>query len=132
MDYIKPVQVMLVDDDEINNFIVKTLIRKVYKNSSFITFLNTEDAMRTLLRLKANNSQLPDYILLEVNSPDMNGWSFLDEYDRLKIDNDKSGRIIVLTCSLFTPDKDRSRRYHSIGGYFIKPLTIESLNSFLK
>jgi len=132
MEHTKPVHIMLIDDNEINNFIVKILITKVCKDCSVDIYLSANEALQNLQRLLSNTSALPDLIFFEVNSPDMNGWFFLDEYERLEIDPDNDGRIIVLTCSIYQPDKDKALRYTSVGGYIIKPLTIESLHSVLK
>jgi response regulator RpfG family c-di-GMP phosphodiesterase len=132
MDYTEPVHIMLIDDDEINNFIVKILIKKICEKCSITTCLNAEEALQTLFHLKSNQISLPDYIFFEVNSPFMDGWLFLDEYERLSIDEENVGRIIVLTCSLYRPNKETALQYRSIGAYLIKPLTVQSFKNILE
>ncbi len=81
------VSILLVDDDEINNFISIKLIKKALLNTEIMACLHGKYAIEQLLEIqKKDPNQLPDYILLDINMPIMNGWEFLDEYTRLNID----------------------------------------------
>ena len=83
----RPVSVLLVDDDEINNFISIKLIKKALLNTEIVACLNGKFAIDQLVEMqKKGPEKLPDYILLDINMPIMNGWEFLDEYKRLNID----------------------------------------------
>jgi CheY-like chemotaxis protein len=83
----KTVSVLLVDDDEINNFISIKLIKKGLTNSDIMACLNGKYAIDQLAEIQRKDPEkLPDYILLDINMPIMNGWEFLDEYKRFNLD----------------------------------------------
>ncbi|NNU34448.1 hypothetical protein HK413_10490 [Mucilaginibacter sp. S1162] len=47
---------------------------------------------------------MPDFILLDINMPIMNGWEFLDEYKRLNIDPQGKSKIYIISSSVFSND----------------------------
>ncbi len=124
----KPVNIMLVDDDEINNFITVKLIRKAYPDAVISTFLNGLLAIERLKELLQNFSDnIPDYILLDINMPIMNGWEFLEAYKNLNLDIDKKLTIYILSSSVFSNDIDKAKSYQSVANFISKPLNLEAI-----
>ena len=124
----KPVNIMLVDDDEINNFITVKLIRKGFADATISTYLNGRLAIDRLKEiLKRDPDQIPDYILLDINMPIMNGWEFLEEYKKLNLDPDTRITIYILSSSVFSNDIDKARSFSSVANFISKPLNIESI-----
>jgi CheY-like chemotaxis protein len=124
----RPVKIMLVDDDEINNFITVKLIRKVFPDSVLSTFLNGRLAIDKLKDLVNNQSDnIPDYILLDINMPVMNGWEFLEEYKLLNLHSDRKITIYILSSSVFSNDIDKAKSYESVANFISKPLNLESI-----
>ncbi|MVN20696.1 response regulator [Mucilaginibacter arboris] len=124
----RPVNIMLVDDDEINNFITVKLIRKAFPDSVLSTYLNGRlaiDRLKDILQHQPEN--IPDYILLDINMPVMNGWEFLEEYKQLNFDSDKKITIYILSSSVFSNDIDKSKSYESVASFISKPLNLESI-----
>ena len=73
--------ILLIDDDQINNFITSKLIKKVWPYAEITTCLNGRQAIDLLLSRKREPAlALPEYILLDLNMPVMDGWEFLEEY----------------------------------------------------
>jgi len=94
------VSILLVDDDEINNFISIKLIKKALLNTDIMACLHGKYAIDLLLDIQRNDpSKLPDYILLDINMPIMNGWEFLDEYTRLNIDPLAKCKVYIISSS---------------------------------
>lgn len=119
---------MLVDDDEINNFITLKLIRKVFPDSVLSTFLNGRLAIDKLKEIiNFQPEKIPDYILLDINMPIMNGWEFLEEYKILDLDADKKITIYILSSSVFSNDIDKAKSYQSVANFISKPLNLESI-----
>lgn len=119
---------MLVDDDEINNFITVKLIRKAFPDSVISTFLNGRtaiDRIKDILKNHPNN--IPDYILLDINMPIMNGWEFLEDYKSSGLDPEKRITIYILSSSVFSNDIDKAKSYHSVANFISKPLNLESI-----
>lgn len=124
----RPVNIMLVDDDEINNFITVKLIRKAFPDAVLSTCLNGRLAIDKLKDLFQNHPEkLPDYILLDINMPIMNGWEFLEEYKNSNMDPEKKITIYILSSSVFTNDIDKAKSYESVANFISKPLNLDAI-----
>jgi len=64
---------------------------------------------------------------LDVRMPDMSGFEFLDEYDRLELDNDNAVKIYMLSSSLDPIDVSNSTKSRHVAQFIHKPLTYEAL-----
>ena len=128
----QPVSILLVDDDEINNFISIKLIRKALENAEIKACLNGRFAIEELSEIqKEDPSKLPDFILLDINMPIMNGWEFLDEYKRLNIDPLGKSKIYIISSSVFSNDISKARSYPLVRNFVSKPLSVEKIKEML-
>jgi response regulator RpfG family c-di-GMP phosphodiesterase len=124
----RSVSVLLVDDDEINNFISIKLIKKALLNTEIMACLNGKFAIDQLVEIQRNDpSKLPDYILLDINMPIMNGWEFLDEYKRLNLDPSGKSKIFIISSSVFSNDINKARSYPLVKDFISKPLNVEKI-----
>ena len=124
----RPVNVLLVDDDEINNFISIKLIKKALLNTEIMACLNGKFAIDQLYEIqKKDPAKLPDYILLDINMPIMNGWEFLDEYKRLNIDPLGKTKIFIISSSVFSNDINKARSYPLVKDFISKPLNVDKI-----
>jgi CheY-like chemotaxis protein len=129
----KPVTVLLVDDDEINNFISIKLIKKALLNTEIMACLNGKFAIEQLIELKRNDpDKMPDYILLDINMPIMNGWEFLDEYTRLNIDPEGKCKVFIISSSVFSNDINKARSYPLVKDFISKPLNVDKIIELFK
>jgi CheY-like chemotaxis protein len=126
-----PARVLVIDNDEINRFIATKLLARVSPGTVVDSCNNGHEALELLRIATENNDKFPEYILLDLTMPVMDGWEFLDEYEKLYIKKPVS--VIVLTSSIFQRDMDRAQK-HAVPAQFIsKPLTSEYLeNLFFK
>ena len=124
----KTVSVLLVDDDEINNFISIKLIKKALLNTEIMACLNGRFAIEQLTEIQQKDpAELPDYILLDINMPIMNGWEFLDEYKRLNLDPLGKSKIYIISSSVFSNDINKARSYPLVKDFISKPLNVEKI-----
>lgn len=124
----KTISVLLVDDDEINNFISIKLIKKAILSTDITACLNGKFAIDQLVAIQQKNPHdLPDYILLDINMPIMNGWEFLDEYKRLNIDPLKKTKIYIISSSVFSNDISKAKSYPLVQDFISKPLNVERI-----
>jgi len=129
----RSVSVLLVDDDEINNFISIKLIKKALLNTEIIACLNGKFAIDTLVDIqKKDPAKLPDYILLDINMPIMNGWEFLDEFKRLNLDPSGKCKIFIISSSVFSNDINKARSYPLVKDFISKPLNVDKIVELLK
>jgi CheY-like chemotaxis protein len=124
----KSVSVLLVDDDEINNFISIKLIKKALLNTEIMACLNGKFAIDQLVEIQRKDPEkMPDYILLDINMPIMNGWEFLDEYKRLNIDPVGKCKIFIISSSVFSNDINKARSYPLVKDFISKPLNVDKI-----
>ena len=124
----RPLSVLLVDDDEINNFISIKLIKKALLNTEIMACLNGKFAIDQLVEIQRKDpDKMPDYILLDINMPIMNGWEFLDEYKRLNIDPVGKCKIFIISSSVFSNDINKARSYPLVKDFISKPLNVDKI-----
>jgi len=121
---------MLVDDNEIDNFINGKMIEGC--NFSDYVYIHTSsksalEFINNLQRIGDAGRQLsPELILLDINMPIMDGFQFVEEFEKSGVSNIK---IVILSSSINAEDEIRSKQYKSVIGYLSKPLTQEALSS---
>ena len=119
---------LLVDDDEINNFISIKLIKKALLNTEIMACLNGKFAIDQLVEIQRKDpDKMPDYILLDINMPIMNGWEFLDEFKRLNIDAAGKCKIFIISSSVFSNDINKARSYPLVKDFISKPLNVDKI-----
>jgi len=117
--------IMLIDDNEDDNFYHKMIIKEVDLAAHIEV---TESGFEALNYLK-NSARIPELIFLDINMPAMNGWEFLEEYRKLSDYQKAQIIIIMLTTSLNPLDKKRAEKIPEINGFETKPLTVETLKN---
>jgi response regulator RpfG family c-di-GMP phosphodiesterase len=113
---------LLIDDNYIDNFVTRKLLESSKFAENIIVLQSPAEAI-TCLR---NKTIVPDVIFLDIRMPLMDGFEFLEEYD--KIDIDKTGIKIFLLSSSFDPtDIKKSVANKYITQFIHKPLTYKVL-----
>ena len=115
----KTKEVILVDDDPINNFIMK----KMLTFESDIVLKIFEFPEKALAYVKENKDHCEFLILLDINMFIIDGWEFLDELDK----NSFGSKVIVITSSDNIEDRQRATSNKRVIKFFVKPLTDEEI-----
>ena len=122
---------LLIDDDPVTNVINTRIIRR-HLSLQVIVFT---DAFKALDQLKEWSTtrwhEFPDIIFLDINMPQMDGWDFLNEFQKLPDHVHQKCRIVMLTSSIDFSDIKRSKTYSSVTDFISKPLTVDKLNTLL-
>jgi CheY-like chemotaxis protein len=119
--------IMLIDDSEIDNYINEHII----KGSLFAENIYIHTSVKSALEFFRNiticeeiiQKLIPSYIFLDMNMPIMDGFQFLDEFEKLNFEGKEDIDIIMLTSSVNPIDINKSKTYKSITDYHHKPLT---------
>jgi CheY-like chemotaxis protein len=116
--------VMLVDDNELDNFINKKLL----ENENFAdTILVHQSAQSALDELKKMDKG-PDIIFLDIMMPHMDGFAFLEEFGKLS-EQIKKSRIIMLSTSESFKDLNRANQNKHVYKFLNKPLSKQVLEA---
>jgi CheY-like chemotaxis protein len=119
----KPINILLVEDDEVDIMNVKRAFKKNKIANPLYIASNGLEALAMLRGKDGQDAVIPRsrrLILLDLNMPKMNGLEFLHE---LRADPELQViPVIVLTTS--DEDRDRIEAYHlNVAGYILKPVT---------
>ena len=123
----KKPRIVIIDDDDVCNMLSIRMLKK-YVDGELIAFQRPDEALDFLLKQK----ELPDFILLDLLMPVMDGWEFLD---RLKDEVGPSGissKVVILTSSIRKADKQRALSFDCITDYVNKPLEAQDINRVFK
>ncbi|MFN6945615.1 MAG: response regulator [Cytophagaceae bacterium] len=120
--------VLLVDDDEINNFINGRLLNSLDIAQDVRIVKNGQEALKFIGNKcrTEDNKICPELILLDQNMPVMDGVEFLEEFNKLDFSNKDDVVIIMLSAASEPADKSKIETL-GISGFMIKPLTKESV-----
>ena len=122
--------VMLIDDNEIDNLINQKMIEAASVAENIYTHTGAKSAiefLKNMEKLDVANQVLPDVIFLDIDMPLMDGFQFLDEFEKLSNAAKKKCRIVMLTSSINPQDFNRSKKYENVKLYLNKPLSHESI-----
>ena len=122
-------RLMLVDDSEADLLYTQIVLERCGLPIEALAFEEARQALRALADGSAGHV---DVVLLDINMPGMNGFEFLDAYERLSEPQRRGAVVVMLTSSPTPADRERALRYPSVKGYVVKPLDVESARTLAK
>lgn len=120
----------IIDDDEVILYLTRLLNKDVTFCKQMASFNSSENALNSLKEAIDNNLQLPSLILIDLNMPVMNGWTFLDELSQLEAG--KNIPVFIFSSSINQEDINRAKTYTIVKDYIIKPLTVTKISKILR
>lgn len=125
-------KVLLIDEDQIDNFINERMITSSYFAAEVIVKISALSALDYITDILENGKELPKVIFLDLNMPVVDGFGFLAEYDVLAKKHPKlkdECKIIVLSSSISAADIDRASTNPYVSKYLNKPLSEKYLDA---
>jgi len=116
--------IYLIDDDEIQNLINSKMLSLLGEDLNTETFTFAKVALDRI----TETGEFPNVILLDINMPKMNGWEFLDLFDKI---NEKTD-VYLLTSSINENDMERSKSYHSVKEFITKPMHLDQAKAIVE
>jgi CheY-like chemotaxis protein len=122
-------KVLLIDDDRIFNFLNKKIIEFSNFAPDVSCYTDPKEALKELnLFAVSNVNNFPDIIFLDINMHDMDGWEFLDEFEKLPESSKQKCRVFMLSSSIDPSDIEKAKTYSSVTDFISKPLSEEVLH----
>lgn len=130
MQNVKPIKIMLVEDDPGDQKLIRTSLSEQQISNDVYIAESAEEALEYLSAAKADKADcsLPDLILLDLNMPGIGGKEFLK---RIKKDDELDTiPVVILTTSDSDQDILDSYKLHA-SGYIKKPVSLEGFRNIL-
>lgn len=122
-------KILLIDDNDIDNYINKKVIAKEYVATEIIVKNSPIDALHYL---STKEGDFPELILLDIKMPEMDGFEFLEEFSKFHTDKKEKCSIIMLTSSHNGGDIEAAKNNPYVIEFLTKPLNNTKLSKVLK
>ena len=122
---------IVIDDSELDCFIARKIIEHADSNLTVQTFQSAQQALETIHDGTASKNSAITIILLDLQMPLMNGFQFVEEFEKLPDDIQKNYRVVLLSSTRNTNDIFRILTYNTVSSLLEKPLTKEKLFTLL-
>ncbi len=123
-------KVLLIDDNEIDNFINERMITSSHFSKEVIV-KNSADAALDFLRGLNQQADYPEIIFLDLNMPVKDGFEFLTDFELLPDEIKNTSKIVVLSSSISPDDINRASTNTHVFKYVNKPLSEKYLDAII-
>lgn len=119
--------IILVDDNEIDLFLHEKLIRLSGISDNIDRFTTAREALDFINK----KGPLPDVILLDIQMPELDGFDFLNEYDRIAHIDRENTTVFMVSSSLDFGDISKAKANPLVKSFIKKPLNVKELKEEL-
>ena len=123
--------ILIIDDDEISNFITVSILEQSKKVKNIATAMSADEGLKYL---KKNNGKpsMPQLILLDIKMPVKSGWDFLTDYIASEDIDKEEITIVMLSSSVYPDDVHKSKSFKEVAGYLSKPITLQKVDQIFE
>ncbi len=116
-------QVLIVDDDQALNDLIKQFLDKRYPEFKVTQALDGYDAGRAILE------QRPDVVILDINLPGVDGYKLTRQ---IKADENLSRPIVIAITGMEDAEVETRAREAGVDGFIKKPIDLEALPGLIE
>lgn len=124
--------VLLVDDDELTNFLHKIILEETVVTKHIEVAETAKEGLHLLKCPKFAGCENPELVFLDLNMPGMSGWDFIEKYQETRNEHETPSLIYILTTSANPDDKKKAEGIEDIAGFLSKPLTSEMIGEIMQ
>lgn len=121
-------KIAIIDDDHINHFILGKVMDRLELNANLIHFYDGLSAIASLENTPMDF--LPEIILLDINMPQMDGWTFLEQFGSLNRQG-YNPSIYMLSSSNDPRDLRKAAGHRLVTGFLCKPVDPASIKEII-
>lgn len=121
---------LVIDDSYIDRLVAGMLIKRTFNVPEVHEVNGGKSALEWLTtQASANANQL--IILLDIMMPQMDGFQFLDQFDKLDQSLKDRAIIVMLSSTLDHEDMKRAKQHPYVKKLLSKPLSANELKEFM-
>lgn len=119
-------KVLIIDDDEISLFIARASVERCSFASEIITLTSAAKGLAYFETLESENDA-PEIVFLDIDMPNINGWQFLNEFEKRYSSRFPNIYIVILSSTIDPRDLQRIEENNLVRDFMLKPLSPEAL-----
>lgn len=119
---------LLIDDNHIDNMINQRILNNYSIAENIRSSLSAVEALVYLNQHLQDGNVFPDLIFLDIRMPEMDGFQFLEAFDKLETPFKLRTKIYMLSSSLDPTDQRRVLESKYVLRFIGKPLTVSHLS----
>ncbi|HEY8780299.1 MAG TPA: response regulator [Mucilaginibacter sp.] len=126
---------IIIDDSELDCYVTQKFLKLTDHRLIVKTFDNAKKALEMIREKDSLNGNAPSIILLDLQMPGMNGFKFVEEFEKFPSHIKKGYLIIVLTVLTSANDPSNIQKiltHETVNRVIEKPLTKEKLITLLE
>jgi len=121
---------VLIDDSDIDLFIQRRFLEVYNFSEELLQYKSAEEALNWLRKLTTEPA--PDIIFLDLNMPEVDGFDFLKDFSQLPDNITGKSKIVVLTSSNSSKDRDQVFENKNVIQFITKPLKQSDIEALRK
>jgi CheY-like chemotaxis protein len=123
--------ILIVDDDYASNYLTEMILQDLQITEDIYLARNGKEALDLIKEYCQDDhpnapTPCPQLIFLDINMPVMDGFEFLEEFEKIEHIKKNPIPIFLLTTSTNVRDIEKAKRYQ-VSAYIEKPLTEEKI-----
>jgi CheY-like chemotaxis protein len=119
--------VCIIDDDLVSQFATRYTIEQSNKNCRVTSFDNAEEALESFKESLLTQKELPTILLLDLVMPVMDGWTMMEEIEKL-LGHECHMQVYILSAFQNSKDRIHAKEHPMVRGFFDKPLSKNNLD----
>ena len=123
---------IIVDDSKEDCFLIIKRLNSLNHNFAIVSFLNAQEAYDYIKNYPLDTAIKKNIIVLDIYMPLMDGFEFVEAFEKLPASVQNQYTICALTSSINKNYIDRISTYSSVKYYLEKPIKTESLISLIE